>query len=87
MIISSKLGTGRMSHWMGLIHAVDRFDQTRGLKFRTYPQRRIQGAMQDFLRDEDPLARTKRRRVRESATALSAMGYGIALATVSSVFP
>ena len=26
---------------IGLIHAVDRFDQTRGLKFRTYAQHRI----------------------------------------------
>ena len=40
---------------IGLIHAVDRFDQTRGLKFRTYAQHRIRGAIQDFLRNEDPL--------------------------------
>ena len=26
---------------IGLIHAVDRFDQTRGLKFRTYGQHRV----------------------------------------------
>jgi len=68
---------------IGLIHAVDRFDQTRGLKFRNYAQYRIQGAMQDFLRDEDPLSRTERRRVRASAPALSATGYGIPPATVS----
>jgi len=52
---------------LGLIEAVDRFDQTRGLKFRTYAQHRIRGAMQDFLRDEDPLSRTERRRVRAAA--------------------
>ena len=68
---------------IGLIHAVDRFDQTRGLKFRTYAQHRIWGAMQDFLRDEDPLSRTERRRVRASASALSATGYGVPPATVS----
>ena len=68
---------------IGLIHAVDRFDQTRGLKFRTYAQHRIWGAMQDFLRDEDPLSRTERRRVRASAPALSATGYGTPPATVS----
>jgi RNA polymerase sigma factor (sigma-70 family) len=71
---------------IGLIRAVDRFDQTRGLKFRTYAQHRIWGAMQDFLRDEDPLSRTERRRVRASAAALSAKGltgYGIPPATVS----
>jgi len=66
-----------------LIHAVDRFDQTCGLKFRTYAQHRIWGAMQEFLRDEDPLSRTERRRARASAPALSATGYGIPLATVS----
>jgi RNA polymerase sigma factor (sigma-70 family) len=67
---------------IGLIHAVDRFDQTRGLKFRSYAQHRIWGAMQDFLRDEDPLSRTERRRVRASAPALSATGYGVPPATV-----
>jgi RNA polymerase sigma factor (sigma-70 family) len=67
---------------IGLIQAVDRFDQTRDLKFRTYAQHRIWGAMQDFLRDEDPLSRTERRRVRASAPALSTTGYGIRPATV-----
>jgi hypothetical protein len=61
---------------------VDRFDQTRGLKFRTYAQHRIQGAMQDFLHDGDPLSRTERQRVRTSAPALSATGYGVPPATV-----
>jgi RNA polymerase sigma factor (sigma-70 family) len=60
---------------IGLIHAVDNFDQSRGLKFRTYAQHRIWGAMQDFLRDEDPLSRTERRRVRASALTMSATGY------------
>jgi RNA polymerase sigma factor (sigma-70 family) len=55
---------------VGLIQAVDRFDHARGLKFRTYAQHRIQGAMLDFLREEDPLSRTERRRVRESAAGL-----------------
>jgi RNA polymerase sigma factor for flagellar operon FliA len=67
---------------IGLIQAADRFDPARGLKFKTYAQRRIQGAMLDFLRDEDPLSRTERRRIRESATALSATGCGTAV-TVS----
>jgi RNA polymerase sigma factor (sigma-70 family) len=50
---------------IGLIEAVDRFDQSRGPKFRTYAQHRIWGAMMDFLRSEDPLSRDERRRVRE----------------------
>jgi len=56
---------------VGLIQAVDRFDSSRGPKFKTYAQHRIQGAMLDFLREEDPLSRTERRRVRESAPGLS----------------
>lgn len=52
---------------VGLIQAVDRFDSSRGPKFKTYAQHRIHGAMLDFLREEDPLSRTERRRVRESA--------------------
>jgi RNA polymerase sigma factor for flagellar operon FliA len=53
---------------VGLIQAVDRFDLARGLKFRTYAQHRIHGAILDFLREEDPLSRTERRRIRDSAT-------------------
>ena len=54
---------------VGLIQAVDRFDSSRGPKFKTYAQHRIHGAMLDFLREEDPLSRTERRRVRESTAA------------------
>lgn len=52
---------------IGLIEAVDRFDNSRGLKFRSYAQHRIRGAMMDFLRGEDPLSRDERRRIRQSA--------------------
>jgi RNA polymerase sigma factor (sigma-70 family) len=51
---------------IGLIKAVDRFDASRGLKFRSYAQHRVMGAMLDFLREEDPLSRAERR-VRKSA--------------------
>jgi RNA polymerase sigma factor (sigma-70 family) len=50
---------------------------------RTYAQHRIRGAMLDFLREEDPLSRTERRRVRESADGLNATGHGIQPTTVS----
>src|ERR1700679_3652040 len=39
--------------------------------------------MQDSLRDEDPLSRTERRRIRASAPAPSATGRGIPPATIS----
>jgi RNA polymerase sigma factor (sigma-70 family) len=68
---------------IGLIQAVDRFDRSRDLKFKTYAQHRVRGAMLDFLREEDPLSRTERRRVRESADGLSATGHGIQPTTVS----
>jgi RNA polymerase sigma factor for flagellar operon FliA len=68
---------------IGLIQAVDRFDQKRGLQFKTYAQHRIRGAMQDFLRDEDPLSRTERRRVRKATPELGATGHGLPPATVS----
>jgi RNA polymerase sigma factor for flagellar operon FliA len=68
---------------IGLIQAVDRFDRSRDLKFKTYAQHRIRGAMLDFLRDQDPLSRTERRRVRESEAGLSATGCGIQPTTVS----
>ena len=62
---------------VGPIQAVDRFDHMRGLKFKTYAQHRISGAMLDFLRSEDRLSRTERNRVRQSS------GIGVAPVTVS----
>jgi RNA polymerase sigma factor for flagellar operon FliA len=54
---------------IGLIQAVDRFQPSRGLQFGTYAKHRIWGAMLDFLRGEDPLSRTERRRIRKAETA------------------
>ena len=52
---------------IGLIQAVDRFEASRGLQFATYAKHRIRGAMLDFLREEDPLSRTERRRTRTTS--------------------
>lgn len=54
---------------IGLMQAVDRFHAARGVEFKTYAQHRIRGAMLDYLRGEDPLPRTRRRRIRECDTA------------------
>jgi RNA polymerase sigma factor for flagellar operon FliA len=54
---------------IGLIQAVDRFQPSRGLQFATYAKHRIRGAMLDFLREEDPLSRTERRRTRATNSA------------------
>jgi RNA polymerase sigma factor for flagellar operon FliA len=59
---------------IGLIQAVDRFEPSRGLQFGTYARHRIWGAMLDFLRGEDPLSRTERRRIREAETASTTPG-------------
>jgi len=47
---------------IGLIEAVDRFDPSRGVPFRSYAEIRIQGAMLDHLRKLDWVPRTVRQR-------------------------
>ena len=65
---------------IGLIQALDRFQSSRGLQFATYAKHRIRGAMLDFLREEDPLSRTERRRTRTAnATAEGALPTTISL--------
>jgi RNA polymerase sigma factor for flagellar operon FliA len=54
---------------VGLLQAIDRFEPARGLQFRTYARHRIWGAMLDFLRGEDPLSRTERRRRQVAAAS------------------
>jgi RNA polymerase sigma factor for flagellar operon FliA len=54
---------------LGLIHAVDSFDVSRGLSFSTYAVPRIRGAILDDLRRQDSASRNVRRRGREIARA------------------
>src|ERR1700689_1253799 len=68
---------------IGLIQAVDRFQPARGLQFGNYARHRIRGAMLDFLREEDPLSRTERRRIREAEATNAAAGEKTASATIS----
>lgn len=56
---------------IGLLQSVDRFDASRGIKFQTYANRRVQGAMLDYLRSLDWRPRSVRRRNREIAVAVS----------------
>jgi RNA polymerase sigma factor for flagellar operon FliA len=53
---------------IGLIDAAYRFDETRGIKFKTFAERRIRGAMIDALR-RDAWPRGVRRRRRELEAA------------------
>ncbi len=49
---------------IGLLEAFDRYTHTQGIKFGSYAEHRIQGAMLDALRTVDPLSRGQRSMVR-----------------------
>jgi RNA polymerase sigma factor for flagellar operon FliA len=54
---------------LGLLDAVDRFEEDRAIPFEAYARTRIQGAILDALRAEDHLSRRDRRRGREADRA------------------
>jgi RNA polymerase sigma factor for flagellar operon FliA len=54
---------------LGLMDAVDRFEEERAIPFEAYARTRIQGAILDALRAEDHLSRRDRRRGREADKA------------------
>lgn len=53
----------------GLIDAIDKYDLSRGVKFDTYAQIRIRGAIIDFLREADWIPRSVRQKAKEIETA------------------
>ncbi|MXY16120.1 MAG: sigma-70 family RNA polymerase sigma factor, partial [Acidobacteria bacterium] len=53
---------------IGLIDAADRYDESRGIKFETFAERRVRGAMIDALR-RDAWPRGVRRQRREIEAA------------------
>src|SRR5574341_2118173 len=57
---------------IGLIDAAERFDEGRGIKFETFAERRIRGAMIDALR-KDAWPRGVRRQRREIEAAREAL--------------
>lgn len=54
---------------MGLLDAVDKYDPSRGVMFKTYAEMRVRGAMLDSLRDLDWAPRSMRRRARQVEAA------------------
>ena len=56
--------------YLGLVDAIDRFDENRGVKFETFSSRRIHGAMQDYLRSTDPMPRLMRTRAKRVRAAI-----------------
>jgi len=55
---------------MGLFDALDKFDSEKGIKFRTYAQSRIKGAMLDELRKMDWVPRSVRRDIHRIERAI-----------------
>jgi len=58
---------------LGLLQCVKRYDSRRGVKFQTYANRRVQGAMLDYLRSLDWRPRSVRKRSRRLAEAVAAV--------------
>jgi len=59
------VGTGML----GLMDAIEKFVPDRGVKFRTYAEFRIRGAMLDYLRRQDWATRSLRRKEKELSRA------------------
>lgn len=55
---------------VGLLDAVDKFDTSRGVKFKTYAELRVRGAILDGLRELDWVPRSYRRKQRDMEQAL-----------------
>ncbi|OGH63327.1 MAG: RNA polymerase sigma factor WhiG [Candidatus Lindowbacteria bacterium RIFCSPLOWO2_12_FULL_62_27] len=58
---------------LGLIDAIDKFDITKGIKFKTYANLRIQGAILDELRASDWIPRSIRKKARDVERAIQAL--------------
>ncbi len=56
---------------LGLLDAVNKFDETKEVKFKTYAEFRIKGAILDELRKEDILPRYKREVVKRVDNAIN----------------
>jgi RNA polymerase sigma factor for flagellar operon FliA len=58
---------------IGLLDAVNRYEETHGAQFETYAVQRIRGAMLDELRSSDWLPRSMRQNMRKIEVAMSAL--------------
>lgn len=56
---------------LGLIDAVDRYDVTQGTRFSTYAGIRIRGKIIDYLRSNDWMSRSSRKRARRIQNGVS----------------
>jgi RNA polymerase sigma factor for flagellar operon FliA len=58
---------------LGLFDAIDKFDSTRNIKFRTYANLRIKGAILDELRKMDWISRSIRRNIHRIEDAIRSL--------------
>ncbi len=58
---------------IGLLDAVNRYEETHGAQFETYAVQRIRGAMLDELRSSDWLPRSMRQNMRKIETAMTTL--------------
>jgi RNA polymerase sigma factor FliA len=58
---------------IGLLDALNRYEEAQGAQFETYAAQRIRGAMLDELREADTLPRGVRRNMRRIEAAVSAL--------------
>jgi RNA polymerase sigma factor for flagellar operon FliA len=58
---------------MGLLDAINRYEETHGAQFETYAVLRIRGAMLDELRNNDWMPRSTRQNMRKVEAALSSL--------------
>jgi RNA polymerase sigma factor FliA len=58
---------------IGLLDAVNRYEETHGAQFETYAVQRIRGAMLDELRSSDWLPRSIRQNMRKIETAMNSL--------------
>jgi RNA polymerase sigma factor for flagellar operon FliA len=59
---------------LGLLDAVDKFEPERGVKFKTYAEVRIRGAILDSLRDLDWAPRSLRKKSKDVERAYAELG-------------
>ena len=60
---------------VGLLDALDKFDPEMGIKFRTYAEHRIRGAILDELRKMDWVPRSVRKDIHKIEDAISCVQY------------
>jgi RNA polymerase sigma factor for flagellar operon FliA len=70
---------------LGLLDAVDKFDPSKGVMFKTYAEMRVRGAILDSLRDLDWAPRSMRRRARQVEAAYAMVERKTGFATEEDV--